>query len=69
MWRRYQITDVANPAAFRKRPSLVWEFYSYRRGIALKAKPNKVFGDFSPSFDLSSCVTANLHILGALYVG
>ncbi|XP_065206361.1 NAD-dependent protein deacylase-like isoform X2 [Planococcus citri] len=41
MWRKYPITEVANPAAFRKRPSLVWEFYSYRRGVALNAKPNK----------------------------
>lgn len=33
--------DLATPDAFHNDPSLVWQFYSYRRHIALKAKPNK----------------------------
>lgn len=34
--------DVATPQAFKKNPSLVWEFYHYRREVAFSAKPNKV---------------------------
>lgn len=34
--------DVATPQAFKRNPSLVWEFYHYRREVAFKAKPNKV---------------------------
>lgn len=33
--------DLATPDAFQNDPSLVWQFYSYRRHAALKAKPNK----------------------------
>lgn len=33
--------DLATPDAFHNDPSLVWQFYSYRRHAALKAKPNK----------------------------
>lgn len=33
--------SLATPDAFHNDPSLVWQFYSYRRHAALKAKPNK----------------------------
>lgn len=42
LWRRYQATDLATLDAFKRSPSLVWEFYHYRRDIVLKSKPNKV---------------------------
>lgn len=40
-WRRYDATMLASPNAFRNDPGLVWQFYSYRRHMALNAKPNK----------------------------
>jgi len=40
-WRNYQPESLANMPAFVKNPSLVWEFYHYRREICLKASPNK----------------------------
>jgi len=40
MWRNYQATSLATPEAFEKDPGLVWLFYSYRRHMALQAKPN-----------------------------
>jgi NAD-dependent deacetylase sirtuin 5 len=40
MWRNHQATTLATPEAFEKDPGLVWLFYSYRRHMALKAKPN-----------------------------
>uniref|UniRef100_A0A2A4J757 NAD-dependent protein deacylase n=1 Tax=Heliothis virescens TaxID=7102 RepID=A0A2A4J757_HELVI len=39
-WRKYQASALATPGAFRTSPSLVWEFYHYRREVAAKAQPN-----------------------------
>lgn len=41
LWRTYVAQDLATPLAFRRNPSLVWEFYSYRREVVLSKKPNK----------------------------
>lgn len=38
--------DLATPEAFIRDPSLVWEFYQYRREVVLRKLPNPV------SFDL-----------------
>lgn len=32
-WRTYQAQQLATPESFRADPSLVWEFYSYRREV------------------------------------
>jgi NAD-dependent SIR2 family protein deacetylase len=40
MWRTHDATSLATPQAFERNPGLVWQFYSYRRHMALKAKPN-----------------------------
>lgn len=42
-WRKYQAQNLATPEAFSVNPSLVWEFYEYRRTVASKCKPNKVY--------------------------
>ncbi|KAL4706920.1 hypothetical protein ACJJTC_012379 [Scirpophaga incertulas] len=39
-WRKYQASALASPGAFKDSPSLVWEFYHYRRVVAAKAQPN-----------------------------
>ncbi|GAQ78363.1 Sirtuin [Klebsormidium nitens] len=39
-WRQYDATELANPQAFAADPSLVWEFYHYRREIVSAAEPN-----------------------------
>jgi NAD-dependent deacetylase sirtuin 5 len=39
-WRTWQATDLATPQAFAKNPSLVWEFYHYRREVMLSKHPN-----------------------------
>lgn len=41
-WRKYQASSLATLEAFKTSPSLVWEFYHYRREVAAKAKPNAV---------------------------
>ncbi|KAK9890185.1 hypothetical protein WA026_008986 [Henosepilachna vigintioctopunctata] len=40
-WRSYKAENLASPIAFEANPSLVWEFYSYRREVAFNANPNK----------------------------
>lgn len=39
-WREFQAQDLASPEAFQHDPSLVWEFYHYRREVMLEKKPN-----------------------------
>lgn len=39
-WKGYTSIDVATPEAFQTNPGLVWLFYSNRRYIAMRAKPN-----------------------------
>ncbi|OJD19537.1 hypothetical protein AJ78_00508 [Emergomyces pasteurianus Ep9510] len=41
MWRSYPATSLATPEAFKENPGFVWQFYSYRRHMALKASPNR----------------------------
>jgi NAD-dependent deacetylase sirtuin 5 len=40
LWRTHDAVQLATPEAFQVDPGLVWQFYSYRRHMALKAKPN-----------------------------
>jgi NAD-dependent deacetylase sirtuin 5 len=40
LWRTHDAVQLATPEAFQIDPGLVWQFYSYRRHMALKAKPN-----------------------------
>jgi hypothetical protein len=40
LWRTHDAMELATPEAFAEHPALVWQFYNYRRHMALKAKPN-----------------------------
>ncbi|KAL9603795.1 MAG: hypothetical protein Q9219_000904 [cf. Caloplaca sp. 3 TL-2023] len=40
IWRNHEATSLATPEAFESNPALVWQFYSYRRHMALNASPN-----------------------------
>ncbi|MCI4389363.1 hypothetical protein PGIGA_G00097150 [Pangasianodon gigas] len=39
-WRKWQAQDLATPQAFSRDPSLVWEFYHYRREVMCSKQPN-----------------------------
>lgn len=39
-WRTWQSQNLATAEAFSRNPSLVWEFYHYRRELMLTKKPN-----------------------------
>ena len=41
LWRSFEATSLATPEAFEDDPVLSWQFYSYRRHMALNAKPNR----------------------------
>jgi NAD+-dependent protein deacetylase sirtuin 5 len=41
LWRSHDAMSLATPEAFDANPGLVWQFYSYRRHMALAAKPNR----------------------------
>ncbi|PNS14932.1 hypothetical protein CAC42_2161 [Sphaceloma murrayae] len=41
LWRTHDAMSLATPEAFEGDPGLVWQFYSYRRHMALGVQPNR----------------------------
>lgn len=40
LWRQYRAEDLATAAAFRRDPTLVWEWYQWRRDLIAATLPN-----------------------------
>lgn len=40
LWKRFRPEELATPAAFRRDPALVWEWYEWRRGLISNCQPN-----------------------------
>ncbi|MEE8391267.1 MAG: NAD-dependent deacylase [Anaerolineae bacterium] len=40
LWRNFRPQELATPAAFRRDPALVWEWYDWRRGLIGSCAPN-----------------------------
>jgi NAD+-dependent protein deacetylase sirtuin 5 len=40
LWRTHNAISLASPGAFNEDPGLVWQFYNYRRHMALSVQPN-----------------------------
>lgn len=40
LWAQYKLEDLATPEAFRRNPSLVWDWYSSRRTLVTQVSPN-----------------------------
>jgi NAD-dependent deacetylase len=40
LWARFRPEDLATAEAFRRNPTLVWDWYEWRRGLVAAAKPN-----------------------------
>ncbi|EDK37080.2 hypothetical protein PGUG_01178 [Meyerozyma guilliermondii ATCC 6260] len=40
LWKNFNMIDLATPDSFYIDPGLVWQFYSWRRQLALEAQPN-----------------------------
>lgn len=41
LWRHYRVEDLATPEAFRRNPTLVWEWYDWRRELIANCQPNQ----------------------------
>ncbi|KAK6457845.1 transcriptional regulatory protein [Scheffersomyces xylosifermentans] len=54
LWKNFNMIDLATPDAFYIDPGLVWQFYSWRRVSALKARPNRGHLALSKLSNLSS---------------
>jgi NAD-dependent deacetylase len=40
LWEQFRPEELATPEAFEANPKLVWDWYTWRRGIVAKALPN-----------------------------
>jgi NAD-dependent deacetylase len=40
LWRSFRPEELATPEAFRRDPTLVWEWYDWRRGLIARCTPN-----------------------------
>jgi NAD-dependent deacetylase len=40
LWKQYRAEDLATPQAFSRDPTLVWEWYDWRRGLIASCEPN-----------------------------
>jgi len=40
LWRNFRPQELATPQAFRRDPTLVWEWYDWRRGLIAACAPN-----------------------------
>ncbi len=40
LWAKYDPQELATPQAFQRNPKLVWDWYTWRRGLISKAVPN-----------------------------
>lgn len=40
LWAKYDAQELATPAAFRRNPKLVWDWYKWRRSLVRSASPN-----------------------------
>jgi NAD-dependent deacetylase len=40
LWAQYDPQQLATPQAFNENPSLVWDWYQFRRGLVNQAQPN-----------------------------
>ncbi|CAD0197415.1 unnamed protein product [Chrysodeixis includens] len=70
-WRKFQASALATPGAFKTSPSLVWEFYHYRREVATKAQPNaghKAIAKFEAKYGKMKKITVITQNVDGLHI-
>ncbi|MFW9844042.1 MAG: NAD-dependent deacylase [Candidatus Thorarchaeota archaeon] len=40
LWRNFDAMELATPDAFKRNPTLVWEWYTWRQGLIAECNPN-----------------------------
>jgi len=63
LWRQYRAEDLATPGAFARDPSLVWEWYGWRRELIASCRPNaahEVIARWSRGFERCRVLTQNV---------
>jgi NAD-dependent deacetylase len=69
LWRHYRAEELATPHAFRRDPSLVWEWYDWRRQLIGDCRPNaahRTLVEMERYFDDFVLVTQNVDGLHTL---
>jgi len=63
LWKNYRAEELATPYAFDRDPTLVWEWYNWRRGIIAPVEPNpghKVLARWEKIFPEFTLITQNI---------
>ena len=63
LWRTHRSEELATPEAFVRNPTLVWEWYDWRRQLVAACQPNRahtVLADWSHRFDHFTLITQNV---------
>lgn len=63
LWKKYNPMELATFEAFNANPQLVWEWYSYRRDIIRKIKPNPghyALAEMAKLYDDFTLITQNV---------
>src|SRR6185436_8940537 len=63
LWRQYRAEELATPGAFARDPSLVWEWYAWRRELIASCRPNaahEVIARWSRNFERCCVLTQNV---------
>jgi NAD-dependent deacetylase len=69
LWVRYDPQELATPEAFSRNPGIVWEWYTWRRKLIARSKPNPghyALVDMEQRFSRFSLITQNVDSLHQL---
>jgi NAD+-dependent protein deacetylase sirtuin 5 len=67
LWRSMDATALATNAAFMRDPGLVWQFYSYRRHMALNANPNRAHFALAELAKKKDFITVSQNVDGKMH--
>jgi NAD-dependent deacetylase len=68
LWKSYRAESLATPEAFERDPTLVWEWYDWRRGRIATVEPNpghRVLAGWEETFEDFAVITQNVDGLHA----
>ena len=63
LWRQFRAEELATAGAFGRDPTLVWEWYGWRRALVASCHPNpahEVIARWSREFDRCTVITQNV---------